>query len=597
MRTEAKAFLSAAALLCASAAHSQDRLRSKVDIRFDRFHPAGEIDAALQALAAAHPGLCRVERIGTSALGRPMLALVVNNPATGAEGSKPGMYIDGGIHANEIQAPEAVLYTAWHLLSAYGSVPRITDIVDRTTFYLLPMVNPDGRVEWFEQPNTPNSARTGQAPTDNDGDGQHDEDPPNDLDGDGHITQMWRRDPLGSHRRDPRDPNRMVEVPTAPKADGTREYGDWSQEGQEGVDDDGDGSVNEDGPGGYDMNRNFPSGWEPENVQGGAGRYPLCWPETRAVADWMVGKPHLAAAQAYHNAGGMILRGPGAAHRDDAYPGQDVAVYERIQAVGATMLPDYRPMVIHRDLYTVHGGLVNWFGEGLGIVSFTNEMWTDKRIMQDGAAPSEDERRTWDELVLLGRGRTPLREVPHPQFGTVLVGGGSKFSARIPPSFMLEEELHRNFAFTMFHADQLPLLRLEAATSREIAPGLWQVTVSVANDRVIPTRMAHAAAKGIGLDDEARLEGARVVASGIASRQSDPVLRPVPFLPATVRFPEGVPGEGSATARFLVEGSAGTTLTFRWRAEKAKDLEAAITLGAPDGGTAAPAQPPAADRR
>jgi hypothetical protein len=87
------------------------------------------------------------------------------------------------------------------------------------------------------------------------------------------------------------------------------------------------------------------------------------------------------------------------------------------------------------------------------------------------------------------------------------------------------------------------------------------------------------------------------VASGIASRQSDPVLRPVAFLPATVRFPEGVPGEGSATARFLVEGSAGTTLTFRWRAEKAKDLEAAITLGAPDGGTAAPAQPPAADRR
>lgn len=578
MRLAAALALAAA---CAAPAAAQQRIDSKVDIPFDRFRDADEMDASLFRLAEAHPDLCRVERIGTSALGRPMLALVVNNRRTGDEGTKPGMYIDGAIHANEIQAGETVLYTAWYLVSAHGQVPQVTQLVDRSTFYLLPMVNPDGRVEWFTRANTPHSARTGQRPTDNDGDGTCDEDGPDDLDGDGHITQMWRKDPFGSHRRDPRDPDRLVPVPVEPRADGTREYGDWSPAGQEGTDEDGDGSVNEDGPGGYDMNRNFPSGWEPEGVQGGAGEFPLCFPETKAVADWVLSKPHLAAGQAYHNAGGMILRGPGAAYRDEDYPGRDVAVYDRIQAVGAQMLPGYRPMVIHRDLYTVHGGLVNWLAEGLGIVSFTNELWTDKRIMQDGKDPSEDERRVWSERVLLGRTRVPLRELPHPEHGTVLVGGGTKFSSRIPPSFMLEEELHRNFAFTMFHADQMPLLRFECVETEEIAPGTWSVTACVANDRLIPTRTGRASSKGIGLDDVATLSGATVVAGGRTDRRDARTFEPQAFRPEAVRFPDGVPGLGRACVRFLVRGERGTPVTVRWTAQKAKDVEATARLGEP----------------
>ena len=568
------------AALVAGDAGAQQRILSKVDIPFDRFHTADEIDRWMFALAEAHPSLCRVERVGTSALGRPMLAMVVHNQATGAEGTKPAMYIDGAIHANEIQAGETVLYTAWYLLSAHGNVPRITELVDRGTFYLLPMVNPDGRVDWFERPNTPHSARTGMRPTDNDGDGAADEDGPNDLDGDGSITQMWRKDPFGTHRRDPRDPDRMVAVPAEPRPDGTREYGDWSSAGLEGIDDDGDGSVNEDGAGGYDMNRNFPSGWQPEPVQGGAGEYPLCFPETRAVADWILSKPHIAAGQAYHNAGGMILRGPGSAKREKDYPASDVAVYERIQAVGATILPGYRPMVIHRDLYEVHGGFVNWLAEGLGIVSFTNELWTDLRIMQDGKEPSEDERRTWSERVLLGQARVPLREVAHPDYGTVLVGGGTKFSSRIPPSFMLEEELHRNFAFTMYHADQMPLLRIESVATSELSPGTWAVTVTVANDRLIPTRTARAADKGIGLDDILALTGAPVIAAGTLDRRTDRQFRPQGFRPSELRFPRGVPGHGSAAARFLVQAPAGTPVTVRWTAQKAKDVEATVALGA-----------------
>jgi hypothetical protein len=574
------------ALGCTGLAGAQQQISSKVDISFNRFADVQGINDQMFKLAEAYPELCRVERIGTTALGRPFLAMVINNRRTGDEGSKPAMYIDGAIHANEIQAGETVLYTAWYLLSAYGNVGKITDIVDRSTFYLLPLVNPDGRAEWFANANTPNSARTGQKPVDNDGDGRADEDGPDDLDGDGHITQMWRPDPFGTHKRDPRDADRMIPVPAEPKADGTREYGQWTPAGQEGVDNDGDGRVNEDGPGGYDMNRNFPTGWEPENIQGGAGTYPLCWPETRAMADWVLSKPQIAAAQAYHNAGGMVLRGPGAPWREGDYPAADVAVYDRIQSTGEKMLPFYRSMVIHKDLYTVHGGLVNWFAEGLGIIALTNELWTDKRIMQDGQEPSEDERRTWNERMLFGQTRVPLHEVKHPEYGNVLVGGGTKFSSRIPPPFMMEEELHRNFAFTMFHADQMPLLRFESVETKEATPGLWEVTVTVANDRLIPTRTARAADKGIGLADTLALTGADVSAAGRLANRTDRTMDLQAFRPATLRFERGVPGNGRAAARFLVKGTAGTPITLTWTAQKAKQVAATVKLGESLPGTA-----------
>ena len=584
MRMAAMSLAAAAAL--ATPTSAQQRIDSKVDLAFDRFYDADGIESGMRRLAEAYPGLCRIERIGTTALGRPMLAMVICNPRTGEESSKPGMYIDGAIHANEIQAGETVLYTAWYLLSAHGQVPQLTALVDRTVFYLVPLVNPDGRVEWFTRANTPNSARTGQKPVDNDGDGTADEDGPDDLDNDGHITVMWRRDPLGTHRRDPRDPDRMVPVPAEPKADGTREYGDWAFAGTEGTDEDGDGRTNEDGPGGYDMNRNFPSGWEPENVQDGAGAYPLCWPETRAIADWVLSKPNIAAAQSYHNAGGMILRGPGAPWRESEYPSEDAATYQRIQEAGAQLLPFYRPMVIHKDLYTVHGGEVNWMAEGLGIVALTNELWSDKRIMQDGQEPSEAERRAWNERMLFGQSRSPLREVPHPEFGTVLVGGGTKFSARIPPNFMMLEELHRNFAFTAFHAEQMPLLRFERVDTREIAPGTWEVTASVANDRLIPTRTRRAADRGVGLDDVLTLSGAEVVAAGRPARRTDHAMALQPFEPARLRFEAGVPGNGSAVGRFLVKGSAGTPIGLRWQSQRASPASMRVILGDP---TAAPA--------
>jgi hypothetical protein len=297
------------------------------------------------------------------------------------------------------------------------------------------------------------------------------------------------------------------------------------------------------------------------------------------MARFVLAHPSIAAAQAYHNAGGMILRGPGAEGREREYPRADVGVYERIQQAGAEMLPFYRPMVIYKDLYTVHGGYVNWLAEGLGIISLTNELWTDKRITQNGQEPTPEQRGFWNDRMLFQQTKVPLKEVAHPQYGTVLVGGGSKFSSRIPPPFMLEEEAHRNFAFTMLHAWQMPLLRWESVDTREISPGVWEVTVSVANDRMIPSRTARAAERRIGLPDILALEGAPVIGAGLLRQRTDLQFEEQAAEPARLVVERGVPGNGSLAARFIVQGARGTPITLTYTAEKARDLTTTVELG------------------
>jgi hypothetical protein len=131
----------------------------------------------------------------------------------------------------------------------------------------------------------------------------------------------------------------------------------------------------------------------------------------------------------------------------------------------------------------------------------------------------------------------------------------------------------------MFHADQMPLLRVERVDTREISPGTWSVTACVANDRLIPTRTGRAADKGIGLDDVATLTGAAVVAGGPADRHDSRTFRPQGFRPDAIRFPGGIAGLDRECVRFLVRGERGTPVTVRWTAQKAKDVEATVRLG------------------
>lgn len=559
---------------------AQQQLSGKVDIAWNRFYDSDELVAIARKLVAAYPNLLTIEEIGKSSQGRPLIVVTMNNPTSGPAASKPAMWIDGNIHGNEIQAAETVLYSLDYLCRAYGKVPLLTELVDRCAFYFMPSVNPDGRANWFAAQNSSHSSRTGMQPTDDDRDGSFDEDGPDDLDGDGSIAQMWRKDAMGTHRRSLRDPRILERVPTEPKPDGTMERGDWSRVGSEGIDNDGDGRINEDGPGGYDLNRNWPGDWQPEFIQNGAGDHPLCFPETAAISRWVMAHPNIAAAQSYHNAGGMILRGPGADYLQSSYSDADKSVYDSIATAGTEMLPYYRSMVIYKDLYTVHGGFVNWLAESMGIISFTNELWTDKRILQNGADPNPEQEQHWKDRILFEQTSSPLKEVTHPEYGTVLVGGETKWSSRIPPPFMLEEEAHRNFAFTMFHAQQMPLLKFLPTKVEQLSEKLWALTIQIENQRRIPTRTMRAADNLIGMPDRLSVigEGVKVISSGPMQGRLATSFEPVKHNPANLAVERGIQGLSISSMRFIVEGPAGATVRVTYSGEKFSRIEETVKL-------------------
>ncbi len=551
---------------------AQQQIPSKVDVAWNRYYDFDEMEQILKDLVRAYPDLLTLESLGKSEQGRDMWLVILNNNKTGKHEEKPAMYIDGNVHGNEVQATETVLYSIWYLTKSFGEVEQLTELMDRTAFYFVPSINPDGRAEWFANPNTPHSARTGQRPTDNDYDGQLDEDGPEDLDGDGHITSMWKLDPNGRYRRNRLDPRIIERVPEG-------EEGELTRLGSEGIDNDGDGRINEDGPGGYDMNRNWASDWQPNHIQGGAGDYPFDRLEAKAVADFILKHPNIAAGQSYHNTGGMILRGPGASYLESLYPREDRRMYDALGQAGEDLLPFYNYWVIHSDLYTVHGGFVNWLSEGLGIASFTNELWTDRRIMPDPDREfSDEERMHWQDRMLFGQTFTDYTEYDHPEHGKVLIGGGTKYSSRVTPPFMLEEGCHRNFAFTMFHAANMPELQFKWAGIKAVGDGVWEVTVEIANSSIIPSRLAIAARNKIGLPDLLTIDGADVLLSGRVNDRFERTMRANEHRPDRILVEEGIPGKGHSTFRFIVEGKAGSMIELNYSAEKARDISMRFPL-------------------
>ncbi|HEX5669630.1 MAG TPA: M14 family metallopeptidase, partial [Chitinophagaceae bacterium] len=293
------------------AAHSQNAdqlfkaagspVNPKVTVSWNRYNDHAGITEILKKIEKAYPGLAKLQSIGKSYKGRDIWCITITDFSKGDADKKPGMYIDGNIHSNEVQGAEFSLYTAWYLTESFADTKFIQQLLADKVFYIVPTINPDGRDSYFHEPNTGSSPRSGVIPIDNDRDGAIDEDGYDDLDGDNEILIMRRKNPNGRYRLDPADPRRMVVV-------GSDDKGEYEILGLEGKDNDGDGVVNEDGyTFQYDPNRDWGWGWQPNYIQNGAYKYPFSLPETRAVMEFVMKHPNIAAAQSYHNAGGMIL--------------------------------------------------------------------------------------------------------------------------------------------------------------------------------------------------------------------------------------------------------------------------------------------------
>lgn len=544
----------------------------QVPLRFDFYYTLEEMNKALEALHKAYPKLTRLESAGKSEEGRDIMILTIHNPDKGAELTKPGVYVDGNIHGNEIQAGEVCLYYANLLLTKYGENERITQLLDKNVHYIVPVVNVDGRAAFMSEANTPSTNRTIRIPKDDDRDGLFDEDGYEDLDGDGNICQMRIRDPFGMYRSDPEDPRLMVRVKPG-------EQGEWTLLGYEGIDNDGDGRVNEDAEGYVDPNRNWGYRWYPRYVERGAGYYPFSGVGLKALAEWMLAKPNIIMVFAFHNMGGMWLRGP--ATQDESLDPRDVALYDYLGENAEKMTPGYRYMPSWQ-LYPTFGDFGEFTYNLLGAYSFIGELFmsSQETYRKDITKPLEDpnatnrERLKFNDHLGLGEMYKPWTAYNHPQYGEIEIGGWVKISSRLPQPFMLPELVHRNAAVVMFAAEQTPEISMEIFEVKEIGRNLNRVRVRLSNNKAMPSMTANAAGMKLYPRDMLTVSGLKVVAGGkitnlhfdrVTYKEHKPELQ---FLT--------VPGFGKEEYEFLIEGKG--TLQIEYTSRKAGTLKKSVKL-------------------
>ncbi|NOX19204.1 MAG: hypothetical protein GXO87_13100 [Chlorobi bacterium] len=556
----------------------------EIPLRFDRYYDYDQLVEALHKLHDAYPDMTKLQEVCKSEEGRGVYALTINNPKTGKELDKPGVYVDGNIHGNEIQAGEVCLYLADYLLKNYGTNEKLTKLVDKNVFYIIPSVNVDGRYHFFHDANTPSTNRGLRIPKDDDRDGLFDEDFPDDLDGDGNICQMRIRDSLGGYKTDPEDPRLMVRVKPGEK-------GEWRLLGREGIDNDGDGKINEDSEGYVDPNRNWGFNWQPNYVQSGSGSFPFSGNAIKGIAEFLYARPNVSVVFAFHNAGGMFLRGP-STKAEGEYDRNDVKVYDFLGENAERIVPGYRYLISWKDLYSTYGDFDNFTYNVIGAYSFVGELFMSSQetfkdrkeekkpekeeSMFSSGAERERERLKFNDNVAQGTLFKPWKKFHHPTYGDIEIGGWVKMSSRLPHPFMLQDLVHRNASAVIFAAEQTPEVKMEIFEKKKMSDNLFRIRVRLINSKAIPTLSSHFIKKNVVPKDQLKVSGSgiKVIAGGkltdrfrdkVSYKENKPEIQ---FL--------SVPGFDFVEYEFIVEGNGKVKVNYS--SLKAGSLEKTVSL-------------------
>lgn len=243
----------------------------------DNYKNPDEVNSYLRIISQGRGGAVMLHSIATSPGGTEILMLEIGSEALKQDKMNPAILVVGNMDGKRPITTEAALLLIDKLLAD-------SRLYSERTWYILPMGNPDAAQRYFSDI-VYESSLNNLAHND-DMDEQVDEDGFNDLDENGVITMMRKKTPDGN----------WIPVKTLPglmrKADNSKGEKGIYKLYTEGIDDDGDGLYNEDGPGGVNVNANFPHMFG--YFKPGSGMYPGSTPETLAIMKFAFEHPEIA---------------------------------------------------------------------------------------------------------------------------------------------------------------------------------------------------------------------------------------------------------------------------------------------------------------
>lgn len=471
------------------------------DLSFNMYHSLEVVEDWMKRWAEKYPDLVDLYEVGTSFEGRVVRQMTFTNKKTGKATDKPAAFFEGGRHSGEVTGTECVLFLAKYLLEDYGKDAEVTRLLDTRAIYLRPVNNPDGHNLYLK---TAQSNRSTVRPVDNDNDGLLDEDSPEDIDGDGMIlTMRWKDEKKGNMIIDTTDASgRIMKRVEAGKG--------VYLTASEGIDNDGDGRINEDGIGGLDLHRNYPENWRPQSeetgrgfTQGGAGQFPMSENETRSVVMFLLAHPNIYVVNSMDTSVPMHLRPPSTSGSEERMYPEDLEWYKLFDKIGKEKTGYERA----GDVYNDYGSGSPLFGHGpdfgywyYGAIWYGDEIWNNGRFKDynnDGEKDQLDQLR-WDDEENDSSGFHAWKAAKHPVYGEIEIGGfDPKFFSQNPPAKHLETWIENQAMFNIELVKHLPDLAWENIEVKKIKSWKtdssdYQVKVSFRNDGKLPTALKQA---------------------------------------------------------------------------------------------------------
>ncbi|MFC1499667.1 M14 family metallopeptidase [Candidatus Zixiibacteriota bacterium] len=492
---------------------------------YDAYLNHADLTAELQSLVELNQDLCRLESMAVTSGGLDLWMVTIGNPNNGHAATNPGLLVVANIEGNHLIGSMAALYLVDHLANGYGNDPAITDLINTHTIYVVPRLNPDGAELYWSQPGIEIPWKAD--PEDEDRDGSADEDPGDDINGDGLVTKMRVQDPDGIWMVDPDEPRLLK------RADRTRgEQGIYTIY-TEGLDDDSDGEYNEDGPGGTHLNRNWPHNYP--YYQNHAGINQVSEIETRALADFAFTHRNLVMALTFSPYDNLITPPQPGTEREapvsipeglELPPGvsmEEVMEYFRVRSAPRAILsqdaPYFNFISEHfREMTGLSGkGTSGEAGSWpqfayyqLGLPSFTTPVWTleaESNGDQSTAASDDSPRTRMAALARMNGGTSEDQKwlqwfesngiegfvdwtpANHPDLGEVEVGGFAPNARVNPPVDRIIDLCEQHARFAIWLGAQSAHVELVDTEVEVSGPGYYLIRATIQNDRYLPSAM------------------------------------------------------------------------------------------------------------
>lgn len=444
----------------------------------------------INSLAERYPSVCKVNPLCRTAAGRDIWLITAG---AGDTGSKPGVAVIGGVEGNHLLGCE-LAYGFAEKLMQNSNLPEVKNLLERVTFYIFPDVSPDATEQFFaplRYERTVNSR-----PVDDDRDFKTDEDPYDDIDNNGIISMMRIADPAGKYRESAADKRIMAEADLSKGETGG--YLLFS----EGIDNDKDGSFNEDGDGGVDFNRNLTFGYEA--FGNGSGAYPVSEPETKALLDFLFDRFNIYAVFTFGPQDN--LGQPWKAAETKELPGNNqqdgsewrpsrrdnmkiTSVFKSDELINKLVSGKYHEITGAKGAPQVNpepGNFAEWAYFHYGRYSFTTPGWWFPVGKDENPAVAFlkfAERNGISDVFL------PWTPVDHPDFPgkKVETGGIKPFAMTNPPADTLSYLVDSHYRFITYIAGLHPDLEFIDLKTEKAGGDIFRITALVHNKGVFAT--------------------------------------------------------------------------------------------------------------